>query len=200
MFNPASRLLMWAAFVLMMQIARGPLLWGLGLLIMGAALGLCRQRAFRMVRRVRVLLGVLFVLFAFFTPGEACISALGAFGPSWEGLSLALAQGARLLFLVLLVALLLESTPDRALVAGFMEVARPLTGRGRAGEVLAVRVLLALRYVETPPEGGWRALLGEPAESEREVLPLRVDAVHWRGWDGLAVILSLGVVFWSVSQ
>ena len=89
---------------------------GFGLVVVTLGLSFARQRSLRLVRRARFLLIVLVVLFAFFTPGEALVSALGQAGPTREGLMLAASHGVRLLSVLILVALLLETTDERTLV------------------------------------------------------------------------------------
>lgn len=186
LIHPATRLVAWAALVILAQLARGPLLWGLGFVVLASALLFARHRARRLVRRVRILVLVLLVLFALFTPGEALLPYLGSMGPTQEGLFVALLHCLQLLIVVLLVAVLLEKTDDRMLVAGLMVLARPLGVLGLPVERLAVRVLLVFRYVESPPAGGWRALLVHQDE------PLRAEGLRIRcmpfGWlDGLVI-------------
>ncbi|MBS0346510.1 MAG: hypothetical protein JSR69_08610 [Proteobacteria bacterium] len=188
--HPATRLVAWAALVVLAQLARGPWLWGLGLVVLVVAVLFARHRAWRLVKRVRVLLLVLWVLFALFTPGELVIPFLGSVGPTQEGLWAASMHCVQLLVVVLLVAVLLETTREQDLVAGLMVLAKPLRGLGLPVDRLAVRVLLVFRYVERPPAGGWRALLvREDVTPVVESLRIRVFPLRW--WDGL---LGLGVV------
>lgn len=78
---------------------------------------------------------------------------------------LAASHGVRLLSVLILVALLLETTDERTLVSGLMTLASPLGKFGFPVERLALRVLLVMAYVERPPEGGWRALLDGRADT-----------------------------------
>ena len=82
-----------------------------------------------------------------------------------EGLVLAASHGTRLLSVLVVVALLLETIDERTLVSGLMSLAAPLGVLGFPVERLALRMLLVMAYVERPPEGGWRALLDEAAPS-----------------------------------
>lgn len=163
--HPATRLVGWMALIVFVQLARGPLLWGFGLVVVTLGLLFARQRSLRLVRRARFLLIVLVVLFVFFTPGEALLSVLGQAGPTREGLALAASHGVRLLSVLILVALLLETTDERTLVSGLMSLAAPLGMFGFPAERLALRVLLVMAYVERPPEGGWKALLAGHADT-----------------------------------
>jgi energy-coupling factor transporter transmembrane protein EcfT len=196
--HPATRLVAWAAVVVFVQLARGPILWGLGFVVMAASALLARRRAWRLVRRIRVLLLVLLILFAFFTPGEALLPFLGGVSPTREGGVLAVLHCTQLLVVVLLVALLLELTDERSLVSGLMSLARPFAVTGLSVERMAVRMLLVFRYVEAPPPGGWRALLVGPDDDESPGA-LSVVFVPLRWWDVLAacgflVLMVLGAV------
>ena len=197
-FHPATRLILWAALVVLVQLARGPLLGGFGLFIGAAALMFAARRSWMLVRRIRYLLLVSVVLFAFFTPGELALPWLGSASPSLEGLALALTQGLRLLAVVLLVALLLEHTDELALVSGMLILSRPLSLLGMSSRRLAVRMLLVFRYVESPPAGGWRGLLAEGGDMDGAGLVLRNVALHWGDWVLIAVVMLLGAggMFW----
>jgi len=162
--HPATRLVGWIALIVCVQLARGPILWGFGLVVVAAGFLLARPRSLRLVRRARFLLAVLVTLFTFFTPGEALVSVLGQAGPTHEGLALAAGHGVRLLSVLFLVALLLETTDERTLVSGLMTLAAPLGAFGFPVERLALRLLLVMAYVERPPEGGWKALLDGQAD------------------------------------
>ncbi len=194
--HPATRLLAWATLVVFAQLARGPILWGLGFVVIAAAALFARQRAWRLVRRIRILLLVLLVLFAFFTPGEVLLPFLGGASPTREGVVLALLHSTQLLVVVLLVALLLELTDEKLLVSGLMFLARPLALAGLSVERMAVRMLLVFRYVEAPPAGGWRALLSSSDEGAREGT-LSVALVPLRWWDIVAVCCFLFLVVWG---
>lgn len=159
MLHPATRLLLWSAWVVVVQIARWPLVGVVGLFVLAAGFWMARGRCLRLLRRVRILLGVLVILFAFFTPGEALLPGLGSAGPTREGLAAAGLHGLRLVSVVVLVALLLEKTGQAALVGGLASLARPLQGIGLSADRLAVRMLLVLQYASSPPAQGWRAFL-----------------------------------------
>lgn len=194
--HPATRLLAWAGLVVFAQLARGPILWGLGFVVIALAALFARQRAWRLVRRIRILLFVLLVLFAFFTPGELLLPFLEGASPSREGVALAGLHCMQLLVVVLLVALLLELTDEKSLVSGLMFLARPLGKAGLSVDRMAVRMLLVFRYVESPPAGGWRALLSSPAEDGfHDALSVVLVPLHW--WDVLAVCGFIVLVVWG---
>lgn len=195
-FHPATRIVFWVALVVCSQLARGPVLWGFGLFVLAAALVLAPERARRLLKRVRILMLVLVILFAFFTPGEALIPSVGQAGPTLEGVALAAQHITRLAVVAMLVAILLARTGEQALVAGLMVLAAPLKPLGLSVERLAVRILLVFRYVEMPPAGGWRALLDEPGDAApAEPLLVTQARLHGRDWlaiSGLVAAMFLG--------
>lgn len=195
--HPASRLMAWITLMILAQVTRASLFWGLGFLVCLAAMLLARGRSARLLRRIRILLLVLMILFAFFTPGELVLPFLGSAGPTQEGLVTALNHGARLVVLVLAVALMLDTTGEQALVSGLVTLARPLGILGLSADRLAVRMLLVFRYVETPPSGGWRALLTETSAQGGDVL--RYPLVRMRWYDFL-VMGALAVLLLAGSQ
>jgi len=175
------------------------MLWGFGLVVLTLSVLFARHRTLRLLRRVRVLLVVLVLLFAFFTPGEALLPFLGRAGPTIEGLDMALVHGGRLLVVVMLVSILLEKTDERTLVSGLMVLARPLGLLGLSSERLAVRLLLAFAYVESPPPGGWRALMTENSDRvELDSLTVVFTPLRWP--DRFAIGGLLGLMVWWMSK
>ncbi len=173
------------------------LMW-LGLVLVPLALVCVPGRARRLLRRVRYLLLVLLVLFAWFTPGELMFSGVSG-GPTREGLALAAVHGARLVLVVLLAAILLEGLDASALASGIDFLCRPLSRMGVFPERLIVRFLLVFRYVEQPPSGGWRALLTDPVLSGDEQA-LAIRRFPWRGRDwvlSVLVVMGLMIFFWE---
>jgi hypothetical protein len=110
-------------------------------------------------------------------------------GPTLEGLELAALHGMRLAMAVSLVALLLEHCSETQLVRGLVALARPLAPLGLSPERLGVRMLLVLRYVETPPAGGWRQLLSE--QNHFPDLCLVLDKAPWGLHDFVLMALAL---------
>ncbi len=181
------------------QVARGPLLWGFGLVVMTMAVAIAGARVRRLLRRIRFLLLVLVVLFAFFTPGEALLPVLGRLSPTREGVLLAAVHALRLLAVVMLVAVLLSKTGERELVSGLMVLARPLAACGLPVERLAVRLLLVLRYVESAPTGGWRALLSERGDELPGAETFKVHLPALSLADRLAIAGLVAAIVWGAS-
>ncbi|ENO95377.1 hypothetical protein C667_19353, partial [Thauera phenylacetica B4P] len=171
-----------------------------------AAAVLAPARTWRLVRRIRVLLVAIAVLFAWFTPGEAALLDWPRLGPTREGLALAALHAARLLAVVCAVGILLERLPLARLVGGLYALARPLRGVGVAPERLALRLLLVLRYVEASPRGqgtvDWRHWLAdEPATGAAvEMAPVVLARERLGLGEGLfAGALFAGLLWWSLA-
>lgn len=202
-------LFLWLALVAAMQLLNPA---ALAVALAGAALlglGLARARSLRLVKRIRVLLLAIVLLFAGFTPGEAVLHDWPRLSPTREGLQLAAVHAARLLVVVFAVALLLERLSMTRLVAGLYALAQPLRLLGLAPERLAIRLLLVLHYVEASPRGSgrmqWQRWLreedmavvddGAPGLAQVVLQRERLGAL-----DALVLTaVSLGVLWWGLT-
>lgn len=149
-----------------------------------------RERSFRLLRRIRVLIVAIAILFGGFTPGEALWVDLGVLSPSREGVTLAFEHGARVVGIVLCVALLLEGLGLERLVGGLHALLRPLTFCGFPADRLAIRLMLVLRYVEVMPPGAWRHCLEERSPEgfdDEGAIAVRLRREQL-GWVELAVL------------
>ncbi len=199
-------LLLWLAAVAAIQILPS-LALGIALAVcMLAAVVLARARTWRLVRRIRVLLIAITVLFAWFTPGEAALLDWPRLGPTREGLALAALHAGRLLAVVCAVGILLERLPLARLVGGLYALSRPLRLVGVEPERLALRLLLVLRYVEASPRGqgpvDWRHWLVDEAPSDATAETATVVLARERlglGERLLAGALFGGLLWWSLA-
>lgn len=155
---------------------------------LAVALWCARTRTLRLLRRVRVLMIAIVVLFAGFTPGEAVFADWPAVSPSREGLLQALEHAGRLLAVVCCVAVLLERLPSDRLIGGLYALSRPLGVFGLPAERMAVRMLLVLRYVDAPQSHAWRDLLHDTGETGHEVLHLQRERIGMLEW----IVLGAG--------
>lgn len=181
---------LWLGAVAVMQ--RLPPHWlGWLILILGIA-SLChaRARAVRLLRRVRVLLLAIVVLFAWFTPGTRVIVDLPSLSPTLEGLMLAFEHVGRVVVVVLCVALLMASFSASRLVGALYALLRPFERFGLPAGTIAVRTLLVLELVEGRPAGGWRTWL-TPGDEVRDATPVLMPVEPFRGRDW--IILALGI-------
>lgn len=133
---------------------RSAVLWVGGVLLIGTGLWIWRYRRsfdvqglLRMLRRVRWLLLAILILYGWFTPGTALLSALGPMSPSLEGVQQGLLRVAALLAIVAAVYLLLATTARGDLIAGVLWYGRPLRRLGVDDQRFAVRLVLALEAV-----------------------------------------------------
>ncbi len=186
-------LLLWLATVTLLQLLPAHLLGPAVAMCLLLGLGFARARTVRLLRRVRILLAAIFVLFAWFTPGEALLLDWPRLGPSREGSLLALEHAGRLVAIVCAVALLLERLPVERLVSGLYTLGRPLGLLGLSAERLALRLLLVLRYVDASPRasgaGHWKDWLQDDAGAI-EATPVRLRRERF-GWAD--ALLSAGV-------
>ena len=128
---------------------------GLGLWLAGAAIMyVCvvhRARFFKLLRRVRLLVIVLFSVTLLMTPGAALWPQWGLY-PTIEGVSLAMTQLLRLLGMLAAVSWLLDTADDRALAAGSLALLQPLAGKRQWPARAVARLLLVFHYLETAPK------------------------------------------------
>ena len=158
------------------------------------ALVCARSRVLRLLRRVRVLMLAILILFGWFTPGEALLVHWPQWSPSREGVVLAALHGGRLLVVVSAVALLLERLPLECLVGGFYSLCRPFSLIGLRAGALALRLMLVLRFVDASPRGQgpvhWKDWLRDDEHGvELQPIVLRRERLGARD-----VVVALGVL------
>jgi len=109
-----------------------------------------RPRFLKLLRRLRLLILVLFGVTLLMTPGVALFPQWGLY-PTSEGLHLAITQLLRLLGMLASVTLLLDSTDQRALAAGTLALLQPMAAGAQWPERAVVRLLLVFDYLESAP-------------------------------------------------
>lgn len=185
MFHPATLLLAWVAFLLVLPTLTSGELILLLLPVLAAAFLLARARAAAMLRRARWLLLSIALLFAFATPGVALSNFLGDAGITHEGLTLAAEHLTRLLLLLATLAVLHETLGTAGLLSGLHWILAPLQGWRNLRERIVVRLMLVIDFVESG-QGSWRRWLGEDDVGPRS-LALSVRPSGWR--DALVLLL-----------
>lgn len=197
-------LILWLAAVASIQLLSPAALAVAAALCLALAGVFAGPRFLRLLRRVRILLLAIVLLFAWFTPGEALFHGWLYLGPTREGLALAALHAGRLLAVVCAVAVLLERLSLERLVAGLYALGRPLRLIGVPPERLALRLLLVLRYVEASPRGSgrsqWRDWLMPAHEEEGagEIVVLnreRLGALD----ASIALAAFGGLLWWSLA-
>lgn len=142
-----------------------------------------------LLRRSRFLILALAVLHAWFTPGEALWGgALAALSPTREGGALALEHCARLIALLMMLALLLEKLGLPDLVAGTMAMLSPLRLIGVAPDRAALRLALVLELLERRQRLAWREWIGLAEQGEGEARVVRLALPAWSGRDRLLIV------------
>ena len=146
-WSPALKLSGMLAVAIGLQSSLG---MALGMGLIGWALFRHRLRFMKLLRRLRLLILVLFGVTLLMTPGTALFPESGLY-PTAEGVHLALTQVIRLLGMLAAVTLLLESTDRRALAAGCLALLQPLAGKAHWPERAVARLLLVFEYLESAP-------------------------------------------------
>lgn len=146
--SPAMKLIAVIAMAVVLQSTPGLVL---AVLLSFWMLLTHRARFLKLLRRVRLLILVLFAVTLFMTPGTALFPAWGLY-PTAEGLTLALTQLLRLIGMLAAVTWLLETTDDQALAAGSLALLQPLAGQRDWPERAVARLLLVFHYLEAAPK------------------------------------------------
>jgi energy-coupling factor transporter transmembrane protein EcfT len=147
-FHPAAQILTWCLLVAIMQfLALEILLIAAGFVLLIALL-LSAHKLMQLLRRTRWIMLSLLLIYAYTTPGQPLLDALGMFSPSREGLSDGVLQLIRLLSALAGLAILLDRLHRQQLIAGLYILFAPLRLIGVSRERVAVRLALTLHYAE----------------------------------------------------
>src|SRR5450759_1861593 len=143
-FHPAAQILTWCLLVAIMQFLT------LELLLVEACFVFLRSahKLMQLLRRTRWIMLSLLLIYAYSTPGQPLLNALGIFSPSREGLSDGVLQLTRLLAALAGLAILLDRLHRQQLIAGLYTLFAPLQLIGVSRERVAVRLALTLHYAE----------------------------------------------------
>jgi len=125
----------------------GTLLVVAGLILLLALL-VSPHKLMQLLRRARWIMLSLFLIYAYGTPGQNLIEALGMFSPSRPGLGDGVLQLIRLLAALAGLAVLLDRLHRQQLIAGLYTLFVPLQLIGLSRERVAVRLALTLHYAE----------------------------------------------------
>ena len=172
--HPATRLSAWLALLALIQLLSETALFAAFLAVPLAGRAAMR-RGGRLIWRARWLLVSLFFVFAWGVAGDPLWD--GAFSPTREGIGAALQHLARLSLSLMSVAALLETLPLADMLAGTRVWLAPCRRLGLDADRGVVRLMLALRYVETLPRPrDWKSLLDLPESIDGET----VEITHQR--------------------
>jgi len=147
-FHPALQIMMWCLLVAMIQrLEWVPLILVTGAMLVFAWL-LAAKKLLQLARRTRWIMLSLLVIYAFSTPGQPMIEAMGSWSPVREGLTDGAAQLLRLLAALASLAILLDRLHRLELIAGLYSLFAPLGLLGLSRERCAIRLALTLHYAE----------------------------------------------------
>jgi energy-coupling factor transporter transmembrane protein EcfT len=188
MLHPAARILIWFMLAVFLQWAAPflMLLMALVLLLSGARV---RQHWWRLFLRTRLLLLVLFLVFAYGVPGESS-SGLNWL-PGDAGLAEALLHVLRLVVFLGALSWLLATLSQQELVGGLWFLLQPFRYLGLPVDKSVVRLSLVLEYLENLPRQSWRQWLALP-EMPLEAASVRLCLPRWRARDvGVPLVAAL---------
>lgn len=147
-FHPALQIMMWCVLVALMQRMELALLfWVAGVMLLSSWL-LSGKKLLQLLRRTRWIMLSLLLIYAYSTPGQPLLDALGVLSPSREGLGDGVLQLTRLLAALAGLAILLDRLHRQQLVSGLYTIFAPLRWLGVSRERVAVRLALTLHYAE----------------------------------------------------
>lgn len=197
MFHPATLLLAWAGFALVLPFLPLVVLAIVLVLVFIPAVLLAKMRTLALLRRARWLFLSIALLFAFATPGLSAPGPLGQIGMTQDGLVLAAEHLARLLLLLAMLSLLHEHLGTAGFVTGLYWLLGPLCSWHDLRERIVVRLMLVVEFVESGNVGGgWREWLGE-ADVGPQGLTLAIRPPHWPDWLVLALVAcGVGMLAW----
>ena len=153
-----------------------------------------RHDAWRLLRRMRWLMLVLFVTYAYTLPGHALWHEWAWASPTVEGTRLGLERILRLVLIVIALAMLLAGIERSRLVYGLYVLARPLNLLGLDRRALAVRMGLTLGYVDQshgtkPKATQWLQQLRELHVPDTPIVYSLVQE-RWKGFDTLILLVA----------
>ncbi len=198
--HPTALLLAWVAFAVAIPWFGISILWAASALLALAVWVGGAISCWRLIRRTRVLLIALLVLYAFATPGAPLLAAWAV--PTQEGLLAGALQAWRLLLMITALAVLLTRLNREQLLAGIYSLLAPFKPLGLPLERITVRLWLTMQYAESGLNANslrerWAAALtlpNAPASSITLELPSLVlrDLVFMLGFG----VLLAGAVAW----
>jgi len=147
-FHPAAQILTWCLLVAIMQFLTLEILLVAAGFVLLFALLRSAHKLMQLLRRTRWIMLSLLLIYAYSTPGQPLLDALGMFSPSREGLSDGVLQLTRLLAALAGLAILLDRLHRQQLIAGLYTLFAPLQLIGVSRERVAVRLALTLHYAE----------------------------------------------------
>ena len=184
MLHPTTRLLAWIAFAVAVPWLDIDALLVASAMIVVLVLFSGAADCWRLIRRTRVLLATLIVLYTFTTPGAPLIASWNQWDPTYEGFRAGGLQAWRLLLMIAALAVLLARMQRESLLGGIYVLLLPLRAIGVPVDRIAVRLWLTLHYAETAPQAKglsarWENALTLPS-SRATLITLDVPEFRWQ--------------------
>jgi len=198
-FHPAAQILTWCLLVAIMQFLTLEILLVAAGFVLLFALLRSAHKLMQLLRRTRWIMLSLLLIYAYSTPGQPLLDALGMFSPSREGLSDGVLQLTRLLAALAGLAILLDRLHRQQLIAGLYTLFAPLQLIGVSRERVAVRLALTLHYAEVAMlrethtwQDNLRSLFEPHDETSKQ---MELTLYHFGISDGLLVGFALLLLF-----
>lgn len=200
-FHPAAQLLGWVIFLLAISAMQPVSLLGSAAALLLLALALAAAKLRQLLRRTRWIIVMMWLIYAYSTPGNPVFETAHTWSPTVEGLYDGLLQFSRLFCALASLSVVLSGLTAPQLISALYSLCWPLQGFGTLRERLAVRLALTLHYAETvvfERNTPWRETLEallQPVEAEPGVIELPCYALRWRdaGLLGFCGLIWLGV-------
>jgi energy-coupling factor transporter transmembrane protein EcfT len=103
---------------------------------------------YQLMKRLKWFYLVMFVIFAFNTPGEHIIHWPFSFSPTYEGLEMGLIQVLRISLVLAVLSIILTQNTKQQLISGLYFLMKPLSYIGLDTKRFSARLWLTLYYVE----------------------------------------------------
>lgn len=205
-FHPAARIAFWLVLALLLPALGWKSLFGICALLLVAAGTYYPQRLVAVLRRNRILLLSVLLLYAFLTPGRPLAGSWPAHLLTFEGLLHGVAQTLRLLAMLASLAWLLGGLSRDKLLQGLLHLLQPFAWCRLNVLRLAVRLTLTLEFIDrhlgTAPsrwQGELERALQMHEPETHAVIRLQPEDLAPRDWlillamAGILVYCRLGV-------
>ncbi len=154
------------------------------------------KRAWNLVRRTRILLFVLLLLYAYTTPGTPIFHGWEQVAPSREGLIAGGLQAWHLLLMIAALASLLAYLSRQQLLAGLYTLLLPLKYLGLPVERFSVRLWLTLHFAEEHAKtkslyARWKSALELPEKIETDI---QLEVPNFTIQDAIFAVCYLGLI------
>lgn len=172
--HPTSLMLAWIVFAIAIPQFDFAAMLGASVLVGVSVLYCGLPRCWQLLRRTRILLITLLLVYAFMTPGTPLFSTWEQAAPTLEGLNAGLQQIWRLVLMMGALAALLAYLSRQQLLLAIYGLLSPLKPIGLPVQGFAVRLWLTLDYLENIPKSAnlaahWDNALALPQNMEQSI-------------------------------